>query len=219
MIRNASNLRVGAAQKRVVGLSRDCIKNNTTNKIAQVRVNSPLWVFIDIWKGQGVVISSLCWLNIKEYFIINYNYNKLKERKWRNQTMSTRSLESTRMTCWGGKNQRSRKRKRGLVCFSFDFYPFKTLFKIFCLPTPHFYYRESKQGSLRSDWRCASDGASWASDSKPCIASEKGEKLQKASWQVGVEWFCEPSEDRLPPVASLDQSLGKGRALSLRKIQ
>lgn len=38
MIRNASNLRVGAAQKRVVGLSRDCIKNNTTSKIAQVSV-------------------------------------------------------------------------------------------------------------------------------------------------------------------------------------
>ncbi len=37
MIRNASNLRVGAAQKRVVGLARDCIKNNTTGKIAQVR--------------------------------------------------------------------------------------------------------------------------------------------------------------------------------------
>jgi len=34
MIRNASNLRVGAMQKRVVFLSRECIKNNTTAKIA-----------------------------------------------------------------------------------------------------------------------------------------------------------------------------------------
>jgi Bardet-Biedl syndrome 2 protein len=30
MIRNASNLRVGASQKRVVALARDAIKNNTT---------------------------------------------------------------------------------------------------------------------------------------------------------------------------------------------
>ena len=56
MIRNASNLRVGAAQKRVVGLSRDCIKNNTTAKIAQVRFffNKCL---IDIRERQNFVIS------------------------------------------------------------------------------------------------------------------------------------------------------------------
>jgi Bardet-Biedl syndrome 2 protein len=57
MIRNASNLRVGAAQKRVVGLSRDCIKNNTTAKIAQVRFLFFNKCLIDIRERQNFVIS------------------------------------------------------------------------------------------------------------------------------------------------------------------
>jgi hypothetical protein len=36
MIRNASNLRLGTPQKRVVALARDCIKSNTTSKIAHI---------------------------------------------------------------------------------------------------------------------------------------------------------------------------------------
>jgi len=39
MIRNASNLRLGQAQKRVVAMARECIKLNQTNKIASVRIH------------------------------------------------------------------------------------------------------------------------------------------------------------------------------------
>ena len=49
MIRNASNLRLGGAQKRVVAQARDCIKNNTTSKIAVVII--PYKTFRFLRKG------------------------------------------------------------------------------------------------------------------------------------------------------------------------
>ncbi len=36
MIRNASNLRVGSSQKRVVALARECIRNNTNQNLAVI---------------------------------------------------------------------------------------------------------------------------------------------------------------------------------------
>ncbi len=36
MIRNASNLRVGSAQKRVVALARECIRNNQNQNLAMI---------------------------------------------------------------------------------------------------------------------------------------------------------------------------------------
>jgi hypothetical protein len=36
MIRCASNMRVGTAQKRIVALARECIKNNQKSKIREV---------------------------------------------------------------------------------------------------------------------------------------------------------------------------------------
>jgi hypothetical protein len=38
LIRNSSNLRLGIAQKRVVAEARECIKNNTLNKLQVVSI-------------------------------------------------------------------------------------------------------------------------------------------------------------------------------------
>ena len=50
MIRNASNLRLGNAQKRVVAESRECIKSNTTNRIPMVSITILISCVLDIAK-------------------------------------------------------------------------------------------------------------------------------------------------------------------------